>query len=978
MRSDATQRQIAPRPSPSTSRRPATTDASGYSRVPSPPRYDSRRYGPPPEETRWSQPFRYRDGPYSSPWAGPAGPSRDYQGRDRQQPSGPSRYYSGYGGGTSPRYGASKPYAAGNVWAQTKSPVASTSRTGDAKRPSHPPRDARRSSIYKEISREASDKLLAPDLASAKQPVASTSKQGEVSGSATGARQRLQGDVDKEIRRMRPWSSKAEELAAAKKQQGGATASTSAGVQTSDAVNGHSFKGKLAAQQGLGAAAEIVAPTSRRRPRESSGAGSVDDSSDDDFFSPQASFAALAQPTDDGTARGKDTYEKMLEDGPPYSRVGGRAFKSMNRMPPTRPAPETMVETDESSSLPVGEPQAEDHLSQAQDSLGAIMLDDDLMGCVDVDFLDEDMLKLLNGDSNDDAGTGTDAEALPQAETSEAGLKNAEAEAGLRKLRQKQDKEKVISKVLQSRQPPRQARQRAEEKQTGKTQVLKKVSKPKPTRRVRHSSDEDEMSVTVVPKGGKKVFGPQNRDIQRKLTSLGPVARAMCISGTGIDSVGSRVGLFDTVRLSLQEVQALSATSFQAVRLPAVAQHVEHQSMLAPRYRSIAGPTLPETSDHTYNDTVKFMQAIADFETDYKMELGRPRRPDPADANLFQYVMDRVTDFESPTSFKVRLATATKRPKNRKSRPPFHPIFNNEAAAHLQGATAERVNLSIAHWREQQKSRPRSPTPDEPLTPFAPPLEFVYTNRILYPPTIVPERLAGCGCSGNCADNPNCLCRARQARASGLLDEKSFRSRRVDFAYKDGRVVDAVRHTQEPIYECGADCSCDSECSNRVFGNGGKAPLEIFWAGHRGWGIRLCAEAKAPLQPGTAIGIYAGELITLEQASVREKLCEELLRTYVYDLDSWHIPVDISDELAEKHGITKSNAAMGQEEDFEPVYSVDAYLVGNVRTTAPFCATSTLTSPCSGLALSTTTASRTCRSCPRTVSREAVTWPAPH
>ena len=47
------------------------------------------------------------------------------------------------------------------------------------------------------------------------------------------------------------------------------------------------------------------------------------------------------------------------------------------------------------------------------------------------------------------------------------------------------------------------------------------------------------------------------------------------------------------------------------------------------------------------------------------------------------------------------------------------------------------------------------------------------------------------------------------------------------------------------IHECNSECACGPECRNRVLQHGLSVPIELFYAGDKGWGVRINQEVKA-------------------------------------------------------------------------------------------------------------------------------------
>ena len=49
------------------------------------------------------------------------------------------------------------------------------------------------------------------------------------------------------------------------------------------------------------------------------------------------------------------------------------------------------------------------------------------------------------------------------------------------------------------------------------------------------------------------------------------------------------------------------------------------------------------------------------------------------------------------------------------------------------------------------------------------------------------------------------------------------------------------------IHECNSKCSCGDGCPNRVMQKGLTLSIEVFYAGDKGWGVRICEPVSAAL-----------------------------------------------------------------------------------------------------------------------------------
>lgn len=124
-----------------------------------------------------------------------------------------------------------------------------------------------------------------------------------------------------------------------------------------------------------------------------------------------------------------------------------------------------------------------------------------------------------------------------------------------------------------------------------------------------------------------------------------------------------------------------------------------------------------------------------------------------------------------------------------------------------------------------------------PEGPFSPPFEFVYTNRVVYPPSVLPVPSPSCNCIGACSnalDSP-CACRKHQTEIMSRTRYMGVeRSDIKGFAYDRNGILRT--ELDEPIHECGSDCSCGATCQNRQMDRGVTVDVELFHAGMAGWG----------------------------------------------------------------------------------------------------------------------------------------------
>ncbi|CCM00400.1 uncharacterized protein FIBRA_02430 [Fibroporia radiculosa] len=183
---------------------------------------------------------------------------------------------------------------------------------------------------------------------------------------------------------------------------------------------------------------------------------------------------------------------------------------------------------------------------------------------------------------------------------------------------------------------------------------------------------------------------------------------------------------------------------------------------------------------------------------------------------------------------------------------------------------------------------------DDELTP---PFEFHYSNKMWHGEG-VPEpdtkNLQGCQCVGTCDPTSTaCSCILRQRE---YWDQGGF-------MYNGRR---KLRSHEYPILECNKFCGCGDSCINRVVQHGRKIAIEIRKTRDKGWGI-FAGDKKIPKD--SFIGIYAGEYLTEAEAEERGSIYNKFGRTYLFDLDFWHL----------RQGDT----------DWENKFSIDAYHAGN-------------------------------------------------
>ena len=118
------------------------------------------------------------------------------------------------------------------------------------------------------------------------------------------------------------------------------------------------------------------------------------------------------------------------------------------------------------------------------------------------------------------------------------------------------------------------------------------------------------------------------------------------------------------------------------------------------------------------------------------------------------------------------------------------------------------------------------------------------------------EGFAGCSCVGNCGESPGCECLAIHGGLPYCADMRLQK--------RSGHVPSATS-SERPIFECNENCSCGHACVARLVGEGLQRKVQVFHTASKGWGLRTLD----PLQEGSFVCEYAGEIITQQEAEAR-------------------------------------------------------------------------------------------------------------
>ncbi|KAJ6808816.1 histone-lysine N-methyltransferase, H3 lysine-9 specific SUVH3-like [Iris pallida] len=121
------------------------------------------------------------------------------------------------------------------------------------------------------------------------------------------------------------------------------------------------------------------------------------------------------------------------------------------------------------------------------------------------------------------------------------------------------------------------------------------------------------------------------------------------------------------------------------------------------------------------------------------------------------------------------------------------------------------------------------------------PSHFEYVTKVKYPrPLSSHKPLEYCRCPTACLPgDADCAC----VHANG-----------GNLPYSSGGILVSRKPL---IYECGASCSCSTNCRNRLTQKGTTIRFEVFKTTNKGWGLR----SLDPIRAGTFICEYTGEVV---------------------------------------------------------------------------------------------------------------------
>ncbi|KAF4161839.1 hypothetical protein CNMCM6936_002925 [Aspergillus lentulus] len=168
------------------------------------------------------------------------------------------------------------------------------------------------------------------------------------------------------------------------------------------------------------------------------------------------------------------------------------------------------------------------------------------------------------------------------------------------------------------------------------------------------------------------------------------------------------------------------------------------------------------------------------------------------------------------------------------------------------------------------------------LADFASNFEFVNAYILRKGVSHIPaDFIAGCDCKKIC-DPARCGCLEQDEESKEIIVPYQ---RAQDNARLLVLTPEFLKRT-DIIIECSSKCTCDEQkCWNRVVQHGRTIRLEIFHTGNRGFGLRSPDWIRA----GQFIDCYLGEVITKQEADVREEVAtSQHGHSYLFELDFFH------------------------------------------------------------------------------------------
>ncbi|XP_057987686.1 histone-lysine N-methyltransferase, H3 lysine-9 specific SUVH4 isoform X2 [Hevea brasiliensis] len=190
------------------------------------------------------------------------------------------------------------------------------------------------------------------------------------------------------------------------------------------------------------------------------------------------------------------------------------------------------------------------------------------------------------------------------------------------------------------------------------------------------------------------------------------------------------------------------------------------------------------------------------------------------------------------------------------------------------------------------------------------PAGFKYTKFVQVSKNItVPPSASGCSCKGQCTNQKSCSC----AQLNGS-----------DFPYVSrdgGRLIEP----KDVVFECGPQCSCRPNCTNRVSQRQLKYRLEVYRVENKGWAVR----SWDFIPSGAPVCEYAG---ILRRNDELDNVSEN---DYIFDIDCWHTMNGIGGREKRQGDGSAPTSDLAEKEDdkmteSESEFCIDAGSCGNV------------------------------------------------
>lgn len=248
--------------------------------------------------------------------------------------------------------------------------------------------------------------------------------------------------------------------------------------------------------------------------------------------------------------------------------------------------------------------------------------------------------------------------------------------------------------------------------------------------------------------------------------------------------------------------------------------------------------------------------------------------------------------------------------KFRLHRMEHQPVLTTEQVHFVSGQVpsnpSELTGLVCADLSNGSEAIPLPASNVVDATPSGPNFRYLARNEVdKNVPAPVPAK--GCKCKGGCYDVSKCSCAA--------LNGKKF----PYVSLNGGRLVEAL----DVIYECGPDCECGSNCSNRVTQKGMRYRLEVFKTASKGWAVR----SWDTIPSGAPVCEYTGILMKTDDADNIGN------NEYLFEIDCLQTIRGIGER--QRRRLTEEKASDSHDDLLndvvdQPEYCIDAGTCGSV------------------------------------------------